>query len=255
MRPVTKITFTDDNGIKFFGEGPCRLLRSVEKTGSLRTAALEMEMAYSKASKILKQAEFSLGFPLTRRSTGGKDGGGSILTPEGKQWLRQYEAYRDACVKANQALYRQYFPKIGCVIMASGLGTKFGENNNFSGSTVDGICEKFADELAKLIGSVALIEHEVDLTADDGLKDYGTVNRRVSLLTAQQYREHVYTLDKHKLDAWWWLATPFSTKAHGIEYAVKSVAPSGCVGISSCGIGSNGVRPFCILKSTIFVSK
>ena len=128
MRPVTKITFTDDNGIKFFGEGPCRLLRCVEKTGSLRAAALEMEMAYSKAIKILKQAEINLGFQLTRRSTGGKDGGGSKLTPEGKQWLQQYEAYRDACVKSNQALYRQFFPQIGCVIMASGLGKRFGGN-------------------------------------------------------------------------------------------------------------------------------
>ena len=128
MKPVTKITLTDDSGIKFFGEGPCRLLRGVEKTGSLRAAAMEMEMAYSKASKILKQAESALGFPLTTRSTGGKDGGGSSLTPEAQQLLRQYEAYRDACVKANQALYRQYFPQIGCVIMASGLGKRFGGN-------------------------------------------------------------------------------------------------------------------------------
>ncbi len=128
MKPVTKILFTDDNGIKFFGEGPLRLLRCVEKTGSLRAAAMEMEMAYSKASKLLKQAEANLGFPLTTRTAGGKDGGGSVLTPEGKQWLRQYEAYRDACVKANQALYRQFFPKTGCVIMASGLGKRFGGN-------------------------------------------------------------------------------------------------------------------------------
>ena len=128
MKPVTKIMITDDNGTKFFGEGPLRLLRSVEKTGSLRAAAMEMEMAYSKASKLLKQAEANLGFPLTIRSTGGKDGGGSILTPEGKCWLRQYEAYRDACVKANQSLYRQFFPKLGCVIMASGLGKRFGGN-------------------------------------------------------------------------------------------------------------------------------
>ena len=128
MKPVTKITLTDDNGIKFFGEGPCRLLRCVEKTGSLRAAAMEMEMAYSKASKILKQAESTLGYSLTMRSAGGKDGGGSVLTPEGKRWLQQYEAYRDACVKANRALYRQYFPRIGCVIMASGLGKRFGGN-------------------------------------------------------------------------------------------------------------------------------
>ena len=128
MKAVTRITFTDANGIRFFGEGPCHLLRTVEQTGSLRAAAMEMEMAYSKASKLLKQAEANLGFPLTTRSTGGKDGGGSVLTPEGKRWLRQYEAYRDACVKANQALYRQFFPQLGCVIMASGLGSRFGGN-------------------------------------------------------------------------------------------------------------------------------
>ena len=128
MKPVTKIIITDDNGIKFFGEGPLQLLRSVERTGSLRAAALEMEMAYSKANKLLKQAEANLGFSLTMRSAGGKDGGGSVLTPEGKRWLRKYEAYRNACVKANQAIYRQYFPTIGCVIMASGLGKRFGGN-------------------------------------------------------------------------------------------------------------------------------
>ena len=128
MKALTKIQITDDNGIKFFGEGPYRLLRCVEKKGSLRAAAMEMEMAYSKASKMLKQAEANLGFSLTTRSTGGKDGGGSVLTPEGRQWLSQYEAYRDACVKANQVLYRQFFPRTGCVIMASGLGKRFGSN-------------------------------------------------------------------------------------------------------------------------------
>lgn len=128
MKAVTKIVFTDDNGTKFFGEGPFRLLCCVEKTGSLRAAAMEMEMAYSKASKILKQAEANLGFSLTSRSAGGKDGGGSVLTPEGKQWLSRYKAYRDACIRANQVLYRQHFPRIGCVIMASGMSKRFGAN-------------------------------------------------------------------------------------------------------------------------------
>lgn len=128
MKLVTKIILTDDNGTKFFGEGPCRLLRCVEKTGSLRAAAMEMEMAYSKATKLLKQAEETLGFPLTARSAGGRDGGGSVLTPEGRRWLEQYEQYRDACTEANQSLFRQFFPKVGCVIMASGLGKRFGSN-------------------------------------------------------------------------------------------------------------------------------
>ena len=128
MKAVTKTIFIDDNGDKFFGEGPCQLLRCVEKTGSLRAAAMEMNMAYSKATKLIKQAETALGFPLTTRCTGGKDGGGSVLTREGAQWLYRYEAYRNACIQATQSLYRQYFPKIGCVIMASGLSKRFGEN-------------------------------------------------------------------------------------------------------------------------------
>ena len=137
MKSVTRITLTDDNGNKFFGEGPQRLLRAVVRTGSLRCAAQEMEMAYSKASRLLKQAEASLGFALTTRSAGGRDGGGSILTPEGKQWLSRYEAYRDACIRANRELYRRFFPETGCVIMASGLGKRFGSNKlmaDFHGS-------------------------------------------------------------------------------------------------------------------------
>lgn len=130
MKPVTKIQFLDDTGEKFFGEGPCRLLKAVEETGSLRCAAASMEMAYSKALKLIKQAEAALGFPLTQRSIGGKDGGGSTLTPEGRKWLRQYEAYRDACIQVNRRLYTQFFPEqtVGCVIMASGMGKRFGGN-------------------------------------------------------------------------------------------------------------------------------
>ena len=130
MKPVTKIQFFDDAGEKFFGEGPCRLLRLVEEKGSLRSAAASMGMAYSKALKLIKQAEAALGFPLTARSVGGRDGGGSTLTPAGSAFLRQYEAYRDACIQANRALYDRYFPEktAGCVIMASGLGKRFGGN-------------------------------------------------------------------------------------------------------------------------------
>lgn len=133
MKAVTRITFLDDNNEKFFGEGPCRLLKAVERTGSLRAAAMSMDMAYSKALRLMKNAETALGFALITRSTGGKDGGGSILTEAGRNWLVKYEAYRDACREANAGLYREFFPEqsfgsIGCVIMASGLGRRFGGN-------------------------------------------------------------------------------------------------------------------------------
>ena len=111
MRAATKITFFDENGEKFFGEGPARLLRGIEERGSLRAAALSMEMAYTKALTIINNAETVLGFPLVIRITGGKSGGGSRLTEEGKEWLERYEAYRDACIQANSKLYLEFFPQ------------------------------------------------------------------------------------------------------------------------------------------------
>lgn len=131
MYAVTRITFWDEENGKFFGEGPARLLRGVEETGSLRAAATAMGMAYSKAFAILRNAEKALGFALTHRAVGGREGGGSRLTPQGRAWLLQYERYRDACVRTNAALltdFTAHSGELGCVIMASGLGKRFGGN-------------------------------------------------------------------------------------------------------------------------------
>lgn len=109
MQPMTRVYLMDKNGEKFFGEGPYRLLLAVERTGSLRSAAASMNMAYTKALKLLKKAELATGNPLTTRVTGGKDGGGSCLTPHGKELLSRYETYRDRCAQCNREIYREIF--------------------------------------------------------------------------------------------------------------------------------------------------
>ena len=134
---------------------------------------------------------------------------------------------------------------------------KFGETNNFSdeGCVVRKRLEEFASELEGIVGKDNLIIHDVDLTADDGLKDYGTTTAKVSLLTCNLYRKYVETLDNYKVKKWWWLVTPFSTPKHDPDNRVKGVAPSGVVySLSNCS-NRNGVRPFCIFNSNIFVSK
>ena len=130
----------------------------------------------------------------------------------------------------------------------------FGENNNYNGSNIDKICNDFAKEIGNIIGEENLVEYTVDLTSDDGLDDYGQIKRKMSLITCEQYRRYVRTLDKHKLDKWWWLATPFSTPTHEDDDWIKCVSPSGRINCDGRDI-SGGVRPFCILKSNIFVSK
>ena len=111
MKAITKITFLDENGEKFFGEGPARLMHGIEETGSLRGAAASMKMAYTKALKLIDNAEKALGFKLTERAIGGKEGGGSRVSAQGKEWLIKYEQYRDACKAANAKLYLEFFPE------------------------------------------------------------------------------------------------------------------------------------------------
>ena len=130
----------------------------------------------------------------------------------------------------------------------------YGSTNNFDGSDVDDYCKEFAEDLFEKIGTENVVEHTVDLTSDDGLKDYGTVNRMVSLLTTEQYRKYVDILDQHNPNAWWWLATPYSTERHGNDQWVKCVSPAGNIYNVLYGNVDDGVRPFCILKSSIFVS-
>ncbi len=130
---------------------------------------------------------------------------------------------------------------------------EFGSNNNYDGSNVDKLCNDFAREIEEIVGADNLIEHTVDLTSDDGLKCYGSINRKASLLTAEQYRKYVYIIDEHKLDEWWWLATAFSTAKHNDTNWIKCVSPLGRVYDFNCD-DYFGVRPFCILKSNIFVS-
>ena len=110
MRPVINVYLYED-GVKFFGEGPCRLLHGIDRTGSLRAAAMEMDMSYSKATAILNRAEKALKFSLTEKKIGGKGGGGSQLTPKAREFLKRYEKYREACYEANSRIYHEIFSK------------------------------------------------------------------------------------------------------------------------------------------------
>lgn len=109
MKLKVEIYFCDDDGEKFFGEGPYRLLRGVEELGSLRAAASDMGMGYTKAFHLIKRAEEQFGFPLTQRKIGGKGGGGSMLTPAAKELLMRYEGYKTSGITSIQNLYHTHF--------------------------------------------------------------------------------------------------------------------------------------------------
>ena len=85
--------FTDDNQ-RCFGPGIATLLERVREHRSLRAAAVSMEMAYSKAWRIIRTAEDVFGCKLLESTVGGQHGGGAVLTPVAERILAAYRHYQ-----------------------------------------------------------------------------------------------------------------------------------------------------------------
>jgi len=102
----------DSHG-KAFGEGPYRLLRNVERTGSLWKAAAKMGMSYSKAWRLMRSLEKRLHLPLLERHAGGASGGGSFLTPEARDLLNRYKKFQKDVDGAMEKIYKRHFGYLG----------------------------------------------------------------------------------------------------------------------------------------------
>ena len=99
------------NGQRFFGPGVAELLERVREHRSLRAAAASMEMAYSKAWRIIHEAEEGCGFRLLDSTIGGRHGGGASLTPEAEQLLADYRRFEADIFAYSQARFQEIFPQ------------------------------------------------------------------------------------------------------------------------------------------------
>lgn len=91
------------------GPGLIRLLELSSRTGSMQEACAQMGMAYSKAWKILKEAEEAIGQPLLKRVSGGTGGGSSQLTEEGARLIEGYRAFTAMMDKAADECFGRIF--------------------------------------------------------------------------------------------------------------------------------------------------
>lgn len=113
---------------------------------------------------------------------------------------------------------------------------------------------EFLERLEDAFGEGAVAEQFIDLTSNDGLKDYGNVKTKVGLLTEEEYRQHRDILPPLGDEGWWWLATPYSTERAGYPSLVRYVYSDGALGSSYAYYGICGVRPALNLSSSILVS-
>lgn len=128
-------------------------------------------------------------------------------------------------------------------------------NNNWNNASLrERLNGDFLDALEKERPGILefIVPTYRDLTADDGLNDYGACLDKVTMLTADEYRE---TRDLHPApEHWRWLITPDGTLASSGTSFVRYVYSDGSLSYDSAYDGSGGVRPALNLSSDILVS-
>ena len=141
-----------------------------------------------------------------------------------------------------------------CMVLDEDFESKFGETNNFAESKLreklngDYLDEWVKDGAAK--EELALME--VDLTANDGLKDYGTCECFLAPRTCDQHRKYRDLIPNPK-NIWEWTATAYSTKANGCSIAAYQVTGSGGLNYGYGVHFAYGVRPLFKLNSESLV--
>ena len=128
------------------------------------------------------------------------------------------------------------------IALEVGIDFIFGNSNNYKESTL----RKGAEAWLKKTG-IKAIPRDVDLTAMDGYKGYGSLNTAVAPLTFDEYRKYNHILTPH-IKNWFWLVTPWGSPEK------DNWASSGVCGVTNGGSanyynysGSNGLAPAFIL--------
>ena len=113
-----------------------------------------------------------------------------------------------------------------------------------NGAFLDALVAEGADR-------AAFLDWESDLTADDGMTDYGTAVDKIALRSDALCRK--YRDITPPVDAWCWNLTPWTCDPE-YSYNVRSVYSSGALNYRNAYGGDGGVRPLCYPKSAILVS-
>ncbi|MEZ5197732.1 MAG: LysR family transcriptional regulator [Bacteroidales bacterium] len=90
-----KIWLSTDKDEGILGDGKWQILKAIEQHGSLKAATKALGITYRRTWGDLKKIEEVLGFAILEKERGGKDGGKSSLTPEGKKLVQAFDEFHE----------------------------------------------------------------------------------------------------------------------------------------------------------------
>lgn len=165
---------------------------------------------------------------------------GDVFQTTGKRKYKVLEQYGNATKIISLGLVKE--------------DVKFGDSTDYNKSNVKKLCDtEILKDFEEEFGAENIEEHTVDIITADGQK-VGSTECKIRPITFDEVREYTDITPNKDLDDWYWTLSPWSTEERGWKNRLAVVSPSGFI-YDYFYINDYGVRPVCILKSNIFVSK
>lgn len=165
---------------------------------------------------------------------------GEVFQTTGKRKYKVLEQYGDTTKIISLDLVKE--------------NVEFGDTSDYKTSNVKKLCDtEILKDFEEEFGAENVETHTADIITADGQK-LGTVDCKIRPITFDEAREYTDITPNNDLNDWYWILSPWSTEERGWEKNITIVSPSGCIYYDYCFF-EDGVRPVCILKSNIFVSK
>lgn len=165
---------------------------------------------------------------------------GDVFQTTGKRKYKVLEQYGDTTKIISLDLVKE--------------NVEFGDTSDYKTSNVKKLCDtEILKDFEEEFGAENVETHTADIITADGQK-LGTVDCKIRPITFDEAREYTDITPNNDLNDWYWTLSPWSTEERGWKKSITIVSPSGDFGNFIYCLG-NGVRPVCILKSNIFVSK
>ena len=165
---------------------------------------------------------------------------GDVFQTTGKRKYKVLEQYRDTTKIISLDLVKE--------------NVKFGDATDYKTSKVKELCDtEILKDFEEEFGAENIETHTADIITADGQK-LGTVDCKIRPITFDEARGYTDITPNPCLNDWYWTLSPWSTKERGWGKNCAVVSPSGSFSGDYC-FDVSGVRPVCILKSNIFVSK
>ena len=164
---------------------------------------------------------------------------GARFTYAGVEWVKLEDNDGGALALAAGPVFERAFDEENC-----NDWRKSSLRRELNGPFLDALIAEGADR-------AAFLDLESDLTADDGMTDYGTATDKIALISDGLYRKFRALIPK--IGRWWWTLTPWTCDPE-YSYNVRGVNSSGALDYYYAYHGYSGVRPLCNMKSDILVS-